>query len=307
MGKLLVTGGTGLVGTAIDADVKLSTADGDLRNWQQTLELFEHHRPEKVIHCAGKVGGLVGNMNHKGEFFYDNVTINTNVLEAARRVGVKKLVSFLSTCIFPDNVEYPITEKQIHNGEPHHSNYPYAYAKRMLEVQSRAYNEQYGTNYVCVVPTNIYGPNDNFDTKNGHVIPSLIYKCYMAKKNNLDFYVWGTGAPLREFIYSEDVARLSEWAVDNYTDNEPIIFSPSNAISIKEVVNTIAKEFDFKGRIIWETDKPEGQYRKPTDNSKIRTCNPDFVFTEFGKGIRFTIEWFIENIEQGIRGVERDF
>jgi len=145
--------------------------------------------PEYVIHTAGKIGGLLGNMNHKGQFFYENITINTNVLEAARVAKVEKVLSFLSTCIFPDNIKYPLTEDQIHNGEPHNSNYPYAYAKRMLDVQSRAYREQYGCNYVCVIPTNIYGPNDNFNLESGHVLPSLIHKCYLAKQNNEDFVI----------------------------------------------------------------------------------------------------------------------
>ena len=209
--KLLVTGGTGLVGSAIKGGIKLSSNNGDLINTEDTFKIFETLRPEKVIHCAARVGGLGGNMNYKGEFFYDNIMINTNVLEASRRVGVEKVVSFLSTCIFPDNVEYPLTENKIHLGEPHNSNYPYAYAKRMLDIQSRAYKEQYGLNYVSVIPTNIYGPNDNFDLKNGHVLPSLIHKCYLAKKNGTDLNVWGTGKALREFIYSEDVGKLTEF------------------------------------------------------------------------------------------------
>ena len=127
-------------------------------------------------------------MNHKGEFYHDNIMMNTNVLEACRKYNVKKVVSFLSTCIFPDNVEYPLQEHKIHLGEPHNSNFAYAYAKRMLDVQSRAYSEQYGTNYMCVIPTNIYGPNDNFSIENGHVLPSLLHKCYLAKENNTDLF-----------------------------------------------------------------------------------------------------------------------
>jgi GDP-L-fucose synthase len=297
----LVTGGTGLVGSAIKADTKLDSFDGDLRDWQTTIALFKELSPDKVIHCAGKVGGLGGNMNHKGEFFYDNIMINTNVLEACRLVGVKKVVSFLSTCVFPDKVEYPITEKKMHNGEPHNSNYPYAYAKRMLEVQSRAYSEQYGTNYVCVIPTNIYGPNDNFNLDNGHVLPALLHKCYLAKQNGTDLKVWGSGKPLREFIYSEDVARLTEWALDNYEEQEPIIFSTSEEISIKNVVDIIVDKFNFKGNVVWESNKPDGQYRKPSDNSKLRSYLPDFKFTPVEEGIEKTVEWLINNYDKGIR------
>ena len=154
--SILITGGTGLVGSSLKNGIKLSSKDIDLRDWNKTITKFQNINPEKVIHCAARVGGLGGNMNYKGEFFYENIMINTNVLEASRQIGVKKVVSFLSTCVFPDDVEYPLTEKKIHLGEPHSSNYPYAYAKRMVDVQSRAYNEQYGTNYVCVIPTNIY-------------------------------------------------------------------------------------------------------------------------------------------------------
>jgi|TARA_Y100000310_G_scaffold171527_1_gene171724 GDP-L-fucose synthase len=291
----LVTGGTGLVGSAIDADMKLSSKQVDLRDWKSTLFLFENLRPEKVIHCAARVGGLGGNMNHKGEFFYENIMINTNVLEASRLVGVKKLVSFLSTCIFPDDVEYPLTEKKVHLGEPHSSNYPYAYAKRMAEVQSRAYNEQYGTNYVCVIPTNIYGPNDNFSIDDGHVLPALLHKCYLAKQNNTDLEVWGSGKPLREFIYSEDVAKLSEWALVNYEEEEPIIFSTSDEISIGKVVEIVVNCMGYKGNVIFNSDKPDGQFRKPSDNSKLMSYLPDFEFTPIEEGIKKTTEWFIEN------------
>ena len=295
--KTLVTGGTGLVGSMIDADIKLSSRDGDLRDWKTTSSLFNELKPQKVIHCAGRVGGLGGNMNHKGEFYFENIMINTNVLEACRQVGVKKAVSFLSTCVFPDQVDYPITEKQIHNGEPHNSNYPYAYAKRMVEVQSRAYSEQYGTNYVCVIPTNIYGPNDNFSLSDGHVLPALLHKCYLAKQNNTDLKVWGSGKPLREFIYSEDVARLTKWALDNYEESEPIIFSTAHEISIKDVVDIIVDKFNFKGNVVWQSDKPDGQFRKPADNSKLLSYLPDFKFTPIEEGIEKTVDWLVDNYE----------
>ena len=296
--ETLITGGTGLVGSTINADVKLSTKDVDLKDWDITLAAFEFFKPKKVIHCAARVGGLGGNMNHKGEFFYENIMINTNVLESCRKVGVEKLVSFMSTCVFPDDVEYPLTEKKIHLGEPHNSNYSYAYAKRMVDIQSRAYNEQYGTNYVCVVPTNIYGPNDNFSIDDGHVLPALLHKCYLAKQNNTDLEVWGSGKPLREFIYSEDVGKLSEWALDNYEEQEPIIFSTSDEISIRDVVDIIVDKFNFKGNVIWQSDKPDGQFRKPSDNSKLKSYLPDFQFTPIEEGIEKTVEWLIDNYEE---------
>ena len=178
----LVTGGGGLVGSSLNKDMFKVSSEFDLRDTYVTDKLFSDLSPNNVIHCAGRVGGLGGNMNMKGEFFYDNIMINTNVIESCRKHGVKKLVCFLSTCVFPDNVEYPLTVKKIHLGPPHTSNDAYSYAKRMADIQIRAYREQYGLNYVSVIPTNIYGPNDNFDLVNGHVVPSLIHKCYLAKK-----------------------------------------------------------------------------------------------------------------------------
>ena len=295
---IMVTGGSGLVGSTINADIKLSSKDADLRNWNETISIFEKYKPKEVIHCAGKVGGVGSNMNYKGEFFYDNIMINTNVLEACRITGVKKVVSFLSTCIFPDDIEYPLTEKKIHIGEPHNSNYAYAYAKRMLDIQSRAYKEQYGVNYTCVIPTNIYGPDDNFNLENGHVLPALIHKCYLAKKNNTDFVIWGSGKPLREFIYSEDVGRLTEWVLHNYEEEEPIIFSTSDEISIGNVAEMVVYYMGFKGKLIFDDEKPDGQFRKPSDNSKLKSYLPDFKFTPIEKGIEKSVNWFIKNYEK---------
>jgi len=294
--KLLVTGGKGLVGSAINADIKLGR-EYDLTNPIEANKAIEYHQPTHIIHCAGKVGGVGGNMNYKGEYFYDNLMINTNIIEAARKNGVENLVCFLSTCVFPDNVEYPLTEAQVHSGEPHNSNYPYAYAKRMADIQIRAYREQYGINYTTVIPTNIYGPNDNFSLEHGHVMPMLIHKLYKAKRDNTDFVVWGTGNPLREFIYSKDIARLSEWAVENYNESEPIIFGTSEEVSIKDMVDLLVQEFNFKGKVVFDTSKPEGQFRKPSSNEKLRSYLPDFKFTPFEQGIKETVNWFIENYE----------
>ena len=295
--KVLITGGTGLVGSSISQGIKLSSKDGDLRDSDKTLEIFDKHKPNKVIHCAGRVGGLGGNMNYKGEFFYDNIMMNTNVIEAARRTGVERLVCFLSTCVFPDDVEYPLTEEKVHLGEPHFSNYPYAYAKRMADIQIRAYREQYGIEYVSVIPTNIYGPHDNFNIETGHVLPSLIHKCYLAQQNNTDFVIWGTGKPLREFIFSKDIAKLTEWVLDNYTDEQPIIFSTSDAVTIKDVVDLIVEYMNFKGNVVWDRDKPDGQYRKPSSTAKLESLIPDYEFTSVEDGLKETVEWFHSNYE----------
>jgi GDP-L-fucose synthase len=296
MRKLLVTGGNGLVGSAIEADVKIGR-EFDLVNSTQTAKAFEIHKPTHVIHCAGKVGGLGGNMNYKGEYFYDNLMINTNVIEESRKAGVTNLVAFLSTCVFPDSIEYPLTEKKIHLGEPHSSNYPYAYAKRMSDIQIRAYREQYGVKYTSVIPCNIYGPNDNFSMTHGHVIPMLMYKIYQAQQNRSELFIWGDGSPLREFIYSKDVARLAEWAVDNYDEAEPLILSTSEEISIADVVELLVDAFNFKGAVRFDKTKPNGQHRKPSDNSKLKSYLPDFKFTPIKEGLKETVKWFIDNYE----------
>jgi GDP-L-fucose synthase len=294
--KILVTGGTGLVGSAINADVKVGR-NYDLTDPITCDLMFAEHNPTHVIHCAAKVGGLGGNMNYKGEYFHNNIMINTNVIESARKSGVTNLVAFLSTCVFPDNIEYPLTEKKIHLGEPHFSNYPYAYAKRMSDIQIRAYREQYGLNYTSVIPCNIYGPNDNFSLEHGHVIPMLIHKLYLAQQNNTDFVIWGSGKPLREFIFSKDVALLAKWALENYNESEPIIFSTSNEISIIDLVDLLVNEFKFKGKVIFDDSKPDGQYRKPSDNSKLKSYLPNFQFTSIEDGIKETVKWFKENYE----------
>lgn len=295
--KRLVTGGTGLVGSAIIADVKVGR-NYDLTNPEICDSMFNEHKPTHVIHCAAKVGGLGGNMNYKGEYFHDNIMINTNVIESARKAGVTNLVSFLSTCVFPDNIEYPLTEKKIHLGEPHFSNYPYAYAKRMADIQIRAYREQYGVKYTSVIPCNIYGPNDNFSLEHGHVIPMLMHKLYLAQQRNEDFVVWGSGKPLREFIFSKDVAKLAEWALHNYDESEPIIFSTSNEISIMDLVDLLVTEFEFKGKVIFDNSKPDGQFRKPSDNRKLKSYLLNFEFTSIEEGIKETVYWFKENYDR---------
>ena len=294
--KTLLTGANGLVGSTIHADVRLSNRNQlDLRDWDNTYNAFKCYQPEAVIHTAGKVGGLGANMNYMAEFYHDNIMINTNVLEAARRTGVKKVVSFLSTCIFPASTPYPITEDQLHNEQPHDSNYGYAYAKRMLEVHSRAIANQYGLNYICVIPTNIYGPHDNYNLEDSHVLPALIHKCYLAKRDNTDLVVWGSGKPLREFIFSKDVGEITKLILEHYEGTEPMILSTSEEISIREAVETIADVMGFEGKVIFDDTKPDGQYRKPTYNKRLMGFLPEYKFTPFREGVNQTVKWFEEN------------
>lgn len=306
--KVLVTGGTGLVGSAlksISGDYDdytfffLSSKDCDLTNYEKTLNLFQRIRPEFVIHLAANVGGLFKNMNQKVQMYEVNTLINLNVLKCAHEVGVKKCVSCLSTCIFPDKTEYPIDETMLHNGAPHSSNDCYAYAKRMLEVHSKAYKEQYGDNFVCVIPTNIYGPADNFSLEDGHVIPALIHKCYLAKEKGEDFVVRGSGSPLRQFIYSTDLAKLMMWVLEKYEEDGSIILSvgEKDEVSIKDVAMEIGRAFDYEDRIVFDTTFSDGQYKKTADNHKLMNLIGDFEFIGIEEGIKRSVKWFVENYE----------
>ena len=306
--KVLVTGGTGLVGSAIkkikdDYDdytfFFISSKNCDLTNYERTKKLFERLRPQYVIHLAANVGGLFKNMNHKVEMYEVNTLINLNVLKCAHLVGVKKCISCLSTCIFPDNTSYPINEEMLHNGPPHTSNDCYAYAKRMLEVHSMAYNQQYGDDFVCVIPTNIYGPHDNFNLEDAHVIPALIHKCHLAKEAGEDFVVRGSGTPLRQFIYSEDLAVLIMKVLEDYQENGSIILSVSeeDEVSIKDIALEIAKAFNYEERIVFDTSYSDGQYKKTADNRKLKNLIGDYKFIGINEGIKKSVEWFLENYD----------
>ena len=297
MNKILVTGGTGLVGSRFIGDdyIKVGSKDINLLNQNSIEEFIKGKNIDGIIHCAARVGGVKGNMTYPGEFTYENLKMNTGIIEEARKAGIRKMISFSSTCVFPDKVEYPLTPDKIHLGPPHSSNYGYAYAKRMAEIQMQSYREQYGVNYFSVIPCNIYGPADNYHLEDGHVLPSLIHKFYLADLEGSDVTIWGSGSPLREFIFSEDVAKLTRELFDNYTDGVPVIISSGYEISIRDVVEVIAREFNFKGNIIWDSSKPEGQFRKPSDNSIIRSIAPDFKFTPIEEGIHKSVKWFKDN------------
>jgi GDP-L-fucose synthase len=297
MGKILVTGGSGLVGSQFKGSQfeRISTKHGDLRDRNFVSRLIQNSNYEGVIHCAGKVGGVLSNSQKPAEFYHDNIMINTNVIDESMKKGIKKLIFFSSTCVFPDKVEYPLSPDKIHLGPPHPTNYAYAYAKRMGQVQIQAYKQQYGVDYFTVIPCNIYGPGDFYNLNDGHVIPSLIHKMYLAHQNNTDFEVWGTGSPLREFIFSEDVANITMKLYEDYKEEDPVIISTSTEISIKDIVYTMAKIFGFKGRIVFDSTKPDGQLRKPSDNSVLKSMYPDYKFTPFEEGLEKSIDWFIKN------------
>jgi len=293
----LITGGSGLVGSCLESKFKPSSKDLNLFNLQDIINYIQTNNIDSIIHCAAKVGGIKANSDYLGDFFYDNIRINTNVLEAARLCRLSKVVSFMSSCVFPTDANYPLTTDQLHSGEPHPTNYAYAYAKRMLEVQSRAYRDQHGCNFVTVIPCNIYGPNDNFNLESSHVIPALIHKCYLAKQNNTDFEVWGTGKAYREFVYSEDVGYITQWVLENYDDPDPVIISPDQEISIATIAQEISWRMGFEGNIIFNQER-DGILKKPSDNSKLKSLLPNYAFVPIEVGLVKTIEWFIENYEK---------
>lgn len=306
MEKVLVTGGSGLVGMGIKAIsekfpnyifIFWSSSDCNLLNYEETLAKMQEISPDYVIHLAANVGGLFKNMNYKVQMLEDNLMINYNVIKVCHSIKVKKLVSCLSTCIFPDKTEYPIDEGMLFNGPPHFSNDAYAYAKRMLEIHSKAYREQYGDNFICVIPTNVYGNYDNYNLQDAHVVPALIHKCYLAKEKGEPFVVAGTGKPLRQFIHSQDLGELMVRVLEKYDSTEPIILSPdeSSEISIGEIAKTIAKKFDYLDHLVFDSTKSDGQYKKTASNSKLRKYFPDYQFKNFEDSLSETVDWFVKN------------
>lgn len=247
----------------------ISSENYDLRSEQDTKYMFKHLKPTKVIHLAAKVGGVKANSEQLGQFYTDNIRINTNVLHYSMVYKVEKVLSLLSTCVYPDKVNYPLTEEQIHNGAPHESNYGYAYAKRMIDIQSKSYRKQYGCNFITAVPNNLFGEHDNFDLNNSHVIPAIIRKMYDAINNGKDVTLWGDGTPLREFTYSKDLAKILLFLLDSYNNEEPINVGNTNEYCIREIANLVANKIGFNGNIIWDITKPNGQHKKPSNNSKL--------------------------------------
>ncbi|XP_030262366.1 GDP-L-fucose synthase-like isoform X1 [Sparus aurata] len=308
--RVLVTGGSGMLGKAIEHVVMneglkregeewifLSSKDADLRDLGQTKAVFKKHHPTHVIHLAAKVGGLYEHMRDNLLFLSDNLRINDNVLQTAHDTGVTKVVSCLSSCIFPDKITYPIDETMIHNGLPHDSNFGYSHAKRLIDIQNRGYFEQYGHRYTSVIPTNVFGPHDNFNIDKAHVMSALIGKTYKAKMEGTPVTVCGTGAARRLFTLSWDVGRLIVWVLREYDEIQPIILSvgEEDEISIKDAVEMIAEALDFKGEIKYDTSLSDGQLRKTTSIAKLRRYRPDFTFTPVKEGIKMTCDWFVAN------------
>ena len=307
--NILVTGGSGLVGYALQQIkdnfnqynfIFLSSKDCNLMDYDKSFEIFKKYSPTYVIHLAAYVGGLYKNINNKVNMLEINNKINYNVVKICHELNVKKTICCLSTCIFPDKITYPINETMLHYGPPHDSNYAYAYSKRLMEIHTKTYIDQFNDNFICIIPTNIYGENDNYNLDDAHVIPSLIHKCYLAKKNNSKFIIKGTGKPLRQFIYSNDLANIIMELLLNYNNKDSVIISNSknDEISIKDIALLIAKEFNYENNISFDSSFEDGQYKKTVDNSKLINFKKDLKFTDINIGIKNSIKWFIDNYDK---------
>lgn len=270
---------------------------------------FSKFQTNTKISTILKRGGKIKSFCFTNANFFQrvNLQINDNVLQTAHDNGCLKVVSCLSTCIFPDKTEYPIDETMVHNGPPHVSNYGYSYAKRLIDVQNHAYYDKYGDMFTSIIPCNIFGPHDNYKPQVSHVIPGMIYRMHKLINENKDvaecdkvFTVYGSGKPLRQFIYSLDLAKLIIWVLRNYESVEPIILSvdEEQEVTIYQVAEAVAKAFNFKGELECDTSKADGQHKKTASNEKLRSLMPKFEFTSFNEAIQSSVKWYIDNYEE---------
>lgn len=300
---ILVTGGAGFLGSHLIELLKKEkpkkliiprSNEHDLRNIKDVRKVLKN--VDIVIHLAANVGGIGYNQEHPAELFYDNLIMGTQMMHEAYKAGVEKFVSIGTICAYPKFTPVPFKEEDIWIGYPEETNAPYGLAKKMQLVQSQAYREQYGFNSIYLLPTNLYGPGDNFDPKSSHVIPALIKKFVEAKENNADeVIVWGTGSPTREFLYVEDAARAIVEATKKYNKPGPINLGSSFEISIAELAHLIGDLVGYKGKIIFDTSKPDGQPRRKIDTTKAKE---EFDFESnitFKEGLKKTIEWYKKN------------
>lgn len=299
--RVTVTGGRGFLGRPLvrmleDRGAQVSTfssRDYNLIHQSAVTRMYEDLRPELVIHLAARVGGIGANRDNPGSFFYENAIMGIELMEQARRFEVSKFVQVGTVCAYPKFAAIPFSEDELWNGYPEETNAPYGLAKKMLLVQAQAYREQYGFNAIYLLPVNLYGPGDNLDLRNSHVIPAMIRKCVDAREAGADSVeVWGTGKPTREFLYVDDAARAIVMAAEKYDKPDPVNLGSSDEISIKELIDLIAELTGFKGKIVWDETKPDGQPRRKLN---VERAQREFGFrssTAFRKGLAETIRWY---------------
>lgn len=302
-GPLLVTGGTGLLGSAIrkirpDA-IFLARADGDLRDRSVAQHLLENIRPGQILHLAGLVGGVKANAANNSRFFEDNVLINTAVLSAARSLGIQSVVSFLSSCAFPLFSDRATTEEDLQAALPYEGNAGYGYAKRMLDLHTRLVAKDTGWKWTTLAPVTIYGPQDSFDPESGHVVGSLISRCLAAKSSGNPFVVWGSGRAVRQFVFVDDVAKIAVEAVQRTLDSTTTIIAPDEGITIQTLGETIASVMGYSGPIVFDCSQPEGVLVKRLQSRSFSDRFPDYRFASLRSGLEATVRWFIDHASSG--------
>ncbi|MBI1911994.1 MAG: GDP-L-fucose synthase [Deltaproteobacteria bacterium] len=300
--RIVVTGGAGFLGSFVVEKLKERgcreifvprSKDYNLVQSDACKRLYKDARPDIVIHLAAKVGGIGANRENPGSFFYENLMMGVQLIEEGRLYGLEKFVALGTICAYPKFTPVPFKEENLWNGYPEETNAPYGLAKKMLLVQSEAYRQQYGFNSIYLLPVNLYGPKDNFDPSSSHVIPALIKKCFDAMQEGADsITVWGTGRATREFLYVEDAAEGIVLATERYEKSDSVNLGAGFEISIKDLIMLIAKLTGFKGEIIWDSTKPDGQPRRCLDTTRAEA---EFGFkagTGFEEGLKKTIEWY---------------
>ncbi len=306
--KVLVTGGSGMVGqnikdivsgNTIDEFVFLSSKDCDLRNKYETQCYFQNGNFDAVIHLAAKVGGLYKNLNSNIEMFCDNIKINENVLEACHKYRVRRGIFILSSCIYTSTPsKFPMDESMIHEGPPHPSNEGYAYGKRMMEMLVRHYNKKYNTNFMCLIPVNLYGKYDNFNLNDSHVLPGVMHRFYINKQNNAQKYeVYGTGNPFRQFVYAKDFAKIIINCLNNNNTENLIVCN--DEFRIRDLVDTVCDVMEIDKTLVeYDTEMSDGCMRKTVCNEKFKSLFPNIEFTSFKDGVKETYKWFNSNYEE---------
>ncbi len=306
---MLVTGGTGFLGCYVTSKLTARgvrnlfvprSAEYDLVQPGVARQLLVDTKPHLVIHLAARVGGIGANRAHPADFFYDNLMMSTQLFHEAWRAGVQKFTAVGTICAYPKFTPVPFREEDLWNGYPEETNAPYGLAKKMLLVQSTAYREQYGFNSIFLLPVNLYGPGDKIDPESAHVIPALIRKFADAKEAGQDHVVaWGDGSPTREFLYVEDAAEAIILATERYNSSEPVNIGSSFEISIRELTELIGELMAFRGEIVWDTTKPNGQPRRKLDTSRALKAFGFQAKTPFREGLKRTIDWYLAQRSSG--------